>query len=147
MVIRLLLITALAIVICGCNSVSFGPYTAPRVVGRVVDTETSEPVAGVQVLRGVKNRPRPGSLKGGEWLMEKVPALTDRNGLFELSSIRALTIVRPAGWEYVRLTFEKPGYERLQTNYPGELATNVVALEPTIDTGEVRLVKKSPARK
>jgi hypothetical protein len=131
-----------ALAVAGCESAHWGPYVSPRVVGRVVTADTQQPVAGVEVRRGPPPaRPKAGQEpKGAELLMRKEPALTDRDGRFELDSERILALISWGGWSTVRLTFDKPGFERLQTNFTiVNLVTNAPGDEPLINTGDVPL--------
>ncbi|PWU16393.1 MAG: hypothetical protein C5B50_13685 [Verrucomicrobia bacterium] len=128
------------LVAAGCKSSRFGPYTSPAVTGQVIAAETKLPLASVRIIRGTLHR-RPGIAgqpKGAELLMEKPPALTDRDGKFYLPSERALTIFRPTGWQFVTLSFSRPGYETFRTNLSIS-ATNIIAGEPMIDAGNILL--------
>ena len=135
------LLPLLAIAAAGCHSVRLGPYTAPRVTGRVVAADSGQPLAGVEVQRGI--RPRKRRLaeppKGAEVLIEKPGTRTDAEGCFTLPSERALTLL-PAGWNLVQLTFQRAGYERFQTNFTfSDALTNTPAGEPLLNTGDIRL--------
>src|SRR5262245_20470432 len=74
----------------GCQSHSYSPsrYTSPRVVGRVVDGRTHEPLEGVQVTRLAANESYQidHPPKGGK-MLENPPAIrTGPNGQFVLDS-------------------------------------------------------------
>lgn len=127
----------------GCKSSSWGPYTSPRVTGRVVEAGTDAPLSGVTVRRGpfLKN---PGQARGGERMVEPYPTRTGAMGEFEFPSERALTILRPSGWNTVRLRFECAGYELSQTNLVDAAVTNTPAGEPWIQVGDVKLSRKAP---
>jgi hypothetical protein len=136
----LLLLLTLAVV--GCHSSRFGPYTAPRVAGRVLAADSGQPLAGVEVQRGFRaKKRRPAEPpKGGEVLIEKAGARTDSQGRFTLASERALTLFRPIGWNMVQLTFQRAGYERFQTNVAfTAVHTNTPAGEPLLNTGDILL--------
>jgi len=106
----------------------------------VLDAETHRALSGVKVSRD--KRPRSNESlnppKQGEMLLEKPAVLTDRAGQFNLQSERALTVFRPSGWSLVELTFERPGYERYQTNYSILSAgANTPGGEPVLETGDI----------
>ncbi|HWX21292.1 MAG TPA: hypothetical protein VN578_15435 [Candidatus Binatia bacterium] len=134
------MIAVLAAALTGCESARFGPYVSPRVVGRVVTADTRQPLEGVEVRRG-RGEPRPKagwSPKGAELLMRKGPVRTGHDGEFSLGSERVLALISWAGWSTVRLTFERPGCERFQTNYTmANLLTNTPGDEPVLDAGVV----------
>ena len=123
-----------------CHSITFGPYTSPRISGWVLNAETHKPLAGVKVNRD--KRPRSNESlnppKQGELLLDKPAVVTDGAGQFTFQSERALTIFRPSGWNFVELTFERSGYERYQTNYSILTAgTNTASGEPLLETGDI----------
>jgi hypothetical protein len=133
--------------VAGCVSKPLGPYAAPAVVGQVFAADTRQPLAGVKVTRGrpywrSKAGPEP---KGAELLMAKPEVRTDRDGRFALASERVLTLWRVAGWNAVRLAFERAGYRRFQTNYSITTlgATNSLEGETLLDAGRIFL---QPAR-
>jgi hypothetical protein len=81
-----------------------------------------------------------GAPKGAELLLQKPAARTGRDGRFVFASERALTIFRPAGWNFVDLSFERAGFERFQTNFSILTAgTNSPSGEPLLETGDIRL--------
>jgi hypothetical protein len=132
-----------ALTLAGCKNLAWGPYVSPRVTGQVLAADTRRPLAGVKVARG---RPEPRPLagwppRGGELLVRKPPTLTGPRGQFVLESERVLTLVRWGGWSSVRLTFERTGYLRFQTNYSlsSLAATNTPDGVPLLDAGQVLL--------
>ena len=141
--IRKLVLALSVLALAGCQSISFGPYVSPRVVGRVVAEDTNRPLAYAKVTRG-KPEPAPRAgwdPKGAELLMRKGDVLTDHDGRFALGSERVLSLVRWGGWDSVPLSVERGGYQRFQTNYSitNLVATDSAAQEPTIDAGTIRL--------
>jgi len=133
------------LVLTGCKTGRLGPYIAPQVTGRVFAADTREALADVKVTRGGEKAPPGGSQpKGGELLMRKAPVRTDQNGRFTLVSERVLSVFRGSGWDQVRLTFERAGYEGWRTNYSTLGATNGPGSEPVLDVGEILL---QPAQK
>ncbi len=139
---RLLTLLLLAAAVAGCRSLRLGPYTSPRVTGRVLAADTHQPLAGVQVtrdsserMRGVGEPP-----KGAELLLQQQAIETDGGGQFVFPSERALTVFRPAGWDSVLLAFQRAGYERFRTNYSITTAgTNSPTGEPLLEAGDILL--------
>ena len=72
-------------------------------------------------------------------MIRKTPVRTQADGKFTLQSERVLSIFRGAGWNQVRLTFQRAGYETLKTNYSIWPATNAPQGEPVLDVGEIHL--------
>src|SRR5262249_40430505 len=138
--IRCAAICACILVVAGCQSGKWGPYSSPRVTGQVLAADTRQPLAGVSVLRGgLEPRSQSGSPpKGGGLMMRKAPVHTNQDGEFALESERVLSLYRGTGWNQVRLRFAKPGYLTLQTNYSLSLGTNAAG-EPSLAVGQVFL--------
>lgn len=135
-----------ALALAGCKDLAWGPYVSPRVAGQVLAADTRQPLAGVKVTRGLWPEPpamASSSLHGGELLIRKPPTLTGPHGEFVLESERVLTPIRWGGWSWVRLTFERAGYLRFQTNYSlfSLAATNTPDGVPLLEAGEVLLQK------
>ena len=122
-----------------CKVGPLGPYTSPRITGQVFAADSGEALADVKVTRGRREKPSMEQPKGGELLMQKTPVMTDENGRFTLDSERVLSVFRGSGWNQVRLTFEKDGFERLRTNYCASLVTNAPGNELFLDVGSVLL--------
>lgn len=131
----------LILLVTGCQSENWGPYSHPRVTGQVLAADTQEPLAGVNVIRGGLEREyNSGSPpKGGELMMRKVPVCTDEKGRFKLDSERVLSIYRGAGWSQLRLRFEKAGFLTLSTNFSLSLDTNSPSGEALLAIGQVFL--------
>lgn len=129
------------LVLTGCKTPTLGPYTAPRVTGRVLAADTGQPLAGVRVQRDATERASGlDAPKGGERLKDKAPVTTGADGTFLFPSTRALTVFRPVGWNWVRLDFDRSGYQPLHTNYSILTpATNAPSGEPMLHTGDIRL--------
>jgi len=132
-------------VLGGCKSTSANEYLAPRVVGRVFDSQTREPLAGVEVKRlspGVETRstlPR----KGGEMLLQRVSIYTGKDGRFVIDSERDLGFLFKMNWYSFDVSFECTGYEGLLTNYTLVNATNLPSGEPVVDTGNIFLHRRT----
>ncbi|MGH7970587.1 MAG: hypothetical protein ACREIC_17815 [Limisphaerales bacterium] len=136
---RILVWMAAGLVLTGCKMQPMGPYISPRITGRVVAAGSGEDLTGVKVIRGQVRRSLTSQAKGGELMVSKIPAMTDRNGRFTLSSQRVLSVFRSSEWDQAWLTFEHPGYETLTTNYATLGATNTPQGEPILDIGIIRL--------
>ena len=138
------LFLGLALVVAGCKSTALGPYVSPRVTGRVVASDSLQPLAGVTVVRGpIEPPPAVGAQpKGGELLMRKAPVKTGPDGRFVLPAERLLSLVRWGGWDSVRLNLDLQGYHHYDTNIPASSLTSTNAPDgtPCLDTGDLRLV-------
>ena len=123
----------------GCKSTSPSQYIAPRVEGRVLDSQSHQPIKDVQVRRlaADDNHRAEDPPKGGE-LIRKAPAVrTAADGTFVLDSVRDIALLQEIGWYSLSLTFQHPAYERFFTNYTLAKATNTVSGEPLIQTGDI----------
>lgn len=122
----------------GCNSSN---YVAPRVVGRVFDAETHQPLNGVEVRRlAEEQKPGPGEQhKGGQALMAPQPVRSTGDGSFVLESQRALALFRKIHWFSVELSFELDHYETFSTNYILGEASIAPHGEPVVQAGDILL--------
>jgi hypothetical protein len=136
--IRPILGLLLVLTVLGCKSRPLGPYSSPRVIGRVFAADTGTALVGVTVIRGA-NVQKASSLKGAELLIQKPPVRTDENGRFELPRERVLSIVRGADWNIVSIAFESPGYQAFETNCLTSTLTNSTAGETVLDMGNIYL--------
>ncbi len=139
---RSLALCLAALVLAGCESMPFSPFTSPRLTGRVLAADTGQPLADVVVKSGAEARDRSSAMppKGGELLMTKAPVRTNRDGRFTLETERVLTPLRGMHWFSVQLLFERAGYERFRTNYSRlNLSTNAPAGKPSLDAGDILL--------
>jgi hypothetical protein len=137
------LLLTCALVACKTHSPS--QYVAPRVMGRVLDQQTHQPIPDVRVRRirpegGAHTRDTP---KGGQ-LMEQSPAArTGKDGTFVLQSVRDLVLFRMIGWYSVSLSFEHTRYERFVADYTLANATNTAKGEPVVNTGDILLTPRA----
>jgi len=135
-------VSALAALLqAGCQTSSPSQYISPRVTGRVLDGQTHQPVAGVQVKRVTAGENLQGidTPRGGK-AMEKNPAVrTGADGTFVLDSERALTFFRRGGWYSVTLSFQHPDYERFLTTYTLKDATTTPEGEPLVKAKDILL--------
>lgn len=141
---RLVLLT-LVFTVAGCVSSSPSQYVSPRVTGRVIDTQTRQPIKGVQVQRLTpdQNVAAGEAMKGGQSI-EQAPAVrTGSDGRFVLDSERDLALFRKLDWYSVSLSFDHSGYERFVTNYTLIDAIVTPKGEPLVKAGDIRLRPKS----
>jgi hypothetical protein len=132
-----------AALLAGCQSspVLNSQYLSPRVTGRVLDAETSQPIRNVSIRRlapGQSLTVSPPAV--GDQSLERRHALrTGPDGWFDLGSERDLTLFRQAGWYSVTVAFTHKGYEAFVTNYT--LANAVVSPggEPVVNAGNILL--------
>jgi hypothetical protein len=125
----------------GCKSTSPSQYISPRVEGRVLDSQSHQPIKDVQVRRHAAddNYRAEDPPKGGE-MIKKAPAVrTAADGTFVLDSVRDFALLQEIGWYSLSLTFQHPAYERFFTNYTLAKATNTVSGEPLVKTGDILL--------
>jgi len=137
------LLPGLVITVCvmGCKSSSPSQIVSPRVVGRVVETQSHQPINDVKVQRvsSDPDRRSPYVQKGGQ-MMEQTPAVrTAADGTFMLDCIRDLGVFRKLGWYDVKVSFDHPGYERLTATYMPTNAALTPEGIPVVNTGDVEL--------
>lgn len=131
----------LTLLLAGCKSRPLSPYVSPRVVGRVVDGLTGQPIQGAHVRRITNEEARRplDAPRGGERLKPPPSARTGKDGAFDLDSLRDLAVFGKGGWYSVNLAFEHARYERFIASYTPANATNSASGEPVVNTGDVRL--------
>src|SRR5262249_53603278 len=112
-----------------------------RVVGRVLDAETHQPLGGVEVRRlAEEQKPGPGEQrKGGQAMMLPQPVRSNSDGSFVLESQRALALFRKIHWFSVELSFELDHYETFSTNYILGESSIASHGEPVVQAGEILL--------
>ena len=141
-----LLFILVALILTGCKSSTLAPYVSPKVTGRVIDTQTRQPIKDVKVRRLIPDQ-EPNVLndvKGGQ-VLAKAPAVrTAADGTFDLASERSLAPFQRGGWYSVSLAFEHPGYFRYVTNYTLRHAVRTPKGEPLVNAGDIPLQKNSP---
>ena len=121
-------------------------WTEARVVGRVVEADSRQPVRGAKVTRIHAGEPTTGSFgdgdKGGPQMVDK-PALavSDRDGRFSLDAIKNAYLLMESFPDYVvTLRVQAQGYQTIQM-----LFTNVTyaggdkKTTPIIETGDIPL--------
>ena len=128
-----------AAALVGCKSPI--QYTSPQVEGRVVDAQSHEPLKNVFVQRVDPNAKlkRGQQAKGGQLMDQAGGVRTATDGTFQLDSVKSLTFLRRLNWYSVTISFKHYEYLPLTTNYTGAEATNTVAGEPLVLTGDILL--------
>lgn len=132
----------------GCKS-SGSEYISPRVEGRVLDSQTHQPIERVRVSRLSPSSQSSDNFmrKGAQRLEEPMPEYTSKTGYFVIDSERALVFFNQVNWFSVDLSFEHSGYDRFVTNYTLFNATNMPSGEPVIRTGDILLQRTQPKQK
>jgi hypothetical protein len=139
--------TLMAAVLCatgfvaGCSTHRASQSISPRVEGRVLDSQTRQPVAEVEVRRFDPSQEASQSdmPRGGEIMQRTSPVLSQPDGSFVLESQRDLAVFRKLHWYSVKITFERAGYERFSATYKPVNATNSAGGEPVVFAGDILL--------
>jgi hypothetical protein len=132
---------AAAVVAGGCKGLTSAQYVSPRIEGRVVDSDSHEPIKDVQVRRvgsgnssGVSDPPK------GATRLETAPAIrTDEAGRFVLDSEKDIAVFGSIGWYSVTISLKHAAYEDLTETYTLENATNNASGEPVVKAGDILL--------
>lgn len=134
----------MASVMAGCSTSrppSPSQYTSPRVEGRVLDSQTRQPLAEVTVRRFNPNEDASvdRSAHGGEGLRTAPFVRSRADGTFALESERDLALLRKLGWSSVSIACEQRGYERFTATYTLTNAIKSAKGEPMVLTGDILL--------
>jgi hypothetical protein len=129
----------------GCKGLTSAQYVSPRIEGRVLDSDSHQPIKDVHVRRvgsgnssGVSDTPK------GATRMEATPAVrTEADGRFVLDSERDIAVFGSVGWYSVTISFKHPAYEDLTETYTLDSATNNASGEPVVKAGDI-LLRKVP---
>jgi hypothetical protein len=136
---------ALVLFLGGCQGWSVSQCVSPRVTGRVVDSETRQPLENVEVQRVAARTRQAGSSppKGGQ-LMQDVPriVLTSADGSFSLDAIYSVAVFRVLSWSSVDVQFRFPGYLALTTNFTPSVVSFSPDGGPLVNTGVILLHRK-----
>jgi hypothetical protein len=133
------LLVGLVLLGAGCGSPT--QYISPRVTGQVLNAQTRQPVAKVQIQR-VHDKPRqdPNTVpRGAEAIQENWYADTDTEGRFTVDSTTTLTFLNSVTWYSVTLAFSREGYTTFTTNYTPAEATFLPSGEPVVNAGTILL--------
>jgi hypothetical protein len=144
-VVRFFALLATVLLWAGCAS-SPSQYTSPRVTGQVLDAQTRQPIAKVQIQR-VHDKPRqdPNTVpRGAEAIQENWYAYTDAEGRFTVDSTTTLTLFTSVTWYSVTLAFSREGYSTFTTNYTPAEATFLPSGEPVVNAGTILLPPRAP---
>lgn len=137
--------SAALLVVAGCKSHSPSHYVSPRIVGRVLDARTQQPLEGAVVKRVVPDY-EAGTLetvKGGEALQRARPAVSAADGAFNLDSQKSVALFRDLGWFSVEISVTRRDYEKFVTNYTPRMSVISSNGEPVIHAGDILLTPKS----
>jgi hypothetical protein len=140
---RTLAVVILTIGMAGCQSSSPSQYISPRIVGRVVDAQSQQPVAGARIRRLKPQDPNVAQVvKGGEQIDQSPAIRTGSDGSFVLVSEKSLALFQRLGWYSVSLAITHPNYESLTTEFTLVNATNTPSGEPLVKAGDIHLQPK-----
>jgi hypothetical protein len=129
----------------GCASMSPSRFVSPRVTGRVLDSQTHQPIKDVQVRRlTADTNPRPMDAPHGGKLLEQSSAIrTAADGTFVIKSVRTLTPFGDFGWYSISLAFDRAGYASIVKSFTLANSTNTPAGEPWVNAGDVLLPQQA----
>ncbi len=124
----------------GCSH-SPDKYVSPRVIGRVLNAETHQPIKGVQVKRAPENeRYQMEQPKGAQLLERSRGAFTAADGTFTLDSEKDVALFQKFLWYSVTISYSDPDYHRLLKVYTIADSTNAPNGEPIVHAGDILLV-------
>ena len=131
-----------AIALAGCKSVSVSTYISPRVTGRVLATDTRQPIANVKIKRvnptAAQDYDAP--TRGGQRMESAGGVRTDAQGRFVLDAERDLTLLQQQVWFSVTVSFQRAGYLTLRTNFTVlHTTTNAPDGAPVVNAGDILL--------
>jgi hypothetical protein len=136
---------ALMLLLTGCRGWSLSQCVSPRVTGRVLDSETLQPLMGAEVQR-VAARPRQSgnAPPKGAQLMQDAPriVLTSVDGSFTLDPIYSVAAFRVLSWSSVDVQFRRAGYLTLTTNLISSADSSDSGGEPYVKAGDILLHRK-----
>jgi hypothetical protein len=135
------MLAACSVSLTACKSTSVSKYVQPRVVGRVVDEVTHQPIKGVTVKRLTSNtsqRPMDAP-KGGQLMQEPPPVRTGEDGAFVIDPERDLGLFS-SSWYSVSLSFRHPDYQPFMAYFTVANSTNIAGV-PTVQTGDILLLR------
>ncbi len=129
----------------GCKSHSPSQYISPRIEGRVLDSQTRQPLKDVEVRRLTANESYKidDPPKGGQLMQKNAGVRTAVDGSFVLESERDVALFQTLGWYSVTLLFQHPAYANFSATYTVENATNTAQGEPLVKAGEILLIPRA----
>ncbi len=136
-----------AVTMIGCKSVLVSSYVSPRVTGRVLATDTHQPIADVRVRRVNPTAPVSSDTpaRGGQRLEPAFGVRTDQEGRFVLEAERDLTLIQEQVWYSVTISLQREGYQTLQTNFTiANITTNAPDGAPVVSAGDILMHPTSP---
>ena len=132
---------AAAVLAAGCKGLTSAQYVSPRIEGRVLDSESHQPIKDVHVRRvGSGNSSGASDTPKGATRLEAAPAIrTDEEGRFVLDSQKDIAVFGSVGWYSIAISFKHPAYEGLTETYTLDNATNNASGEPEVKAGDILL--------
>lgn len=141
-----LLFVALALVLflAGCKGWSLSQCVSPRVTGRVLDSETRQPLAGVEVQRVIPSRPSNFAPPKGGQQLQNAPrvVLTSTDGSFTLDAVYSVAAFQVFSWGSVDVQFRHSGYAAFTTNFADAVVAPDSGGAPYVNAGEILLNRK-----
>jgi hypothetical protein len=136
---------ALVLLLTGCHGWSLSQCVSPCVTGRVLDSETRQPLMGTEVQRVVARPRQSGNMppKGGQ-LMQNAPRIvvTGVDGSFTLDAVYSVAAFRVLSWSSVDVQFSRAGYLTLTTNLISSADSSDSGGEPYMKAGDILLHRK-----
>jgi hypothetical protein len=130
----------------GCSYLGLTSHVTPQVSGRVLATDTRQPLAGVKVIRVLPGQtPDPvNPPKGAQLLQQGRTVTTDANGFFIFPSSSYMTFIRQASWWSLKLSFQASHYAPFQTNFTTtNISVRLADGTPLVQAGDVFLKSSS----
>jgi hypothetical protein len=131
---------ALALFLSGCKGWSLSQCVSPRVTGRVLDSETRQPLERVEVHRVIQSRPSNNTPPKGGQELQNAPriVLTSADGSFKLDAIYSVAAFQVYSWSSVDVQVRYAGYLTLTTNFAAAVVTDSGG-EPCVNAGDILL--------
>lgn len=128
-------------VFTGCATYKVSQYTSPRITGRVLDGQTKQPLANVQVrkISGQQRLSADNSRSAAEVMEQRDVERTSADGTFVLPGQRDLAFLRTITWYSVTLSFRRNGYEDAFMTYTPTNSVKTASGEPLIEAGDILL--------
>jgi len=135
---------AVALFLTGCTGWSLSQCVSPRVTGRVLDNETRQPLAGVEVQRVIQQRPSNNTPPKGGQQMQNAPRVvrTGTDGSFTLDAIYSVAAFQVFSWGSVDVQFRSAGYLAFTTNFADAVEFSDSGGAPYVNAGDILLERK-----
>jgi hypothetical protein len=135
---------ALALFLTGCKGWSLSQCVSPRVTGRVLDSETRQPLERVEVHRVIQSLPSNNTPPKGGQKLQNTPriVLTGADGSFTLDAIYSVAAFQVFSWSSVDVHFRCSGYLALTTNLVNSVESSDSGGGPSLNAGDILLHRK-----